>query len=90
MDLCKSTNRPEPFFSSWLDNGLYCARVKVGALEATGSEAFQILAEAEGYAAQLWLDMFGYDVKVKSNNAFLESKRRTKRVSSFFCSLDNI
>merc|ERR1719318_90630 len=59
LELCKSAKRPEPNFTSWLERGLYCARVKVGEEEVTAGAAFQMLAEAEGSAAKIWIDLYG-------------------------------
>ena len=66
LELCKSAKRPEPHFSSWLERGMYCARVEVGEKKATAEEAYQVLAEAEGSAAKLWIDMFGEVREVKT------------------------
>ena len=59
VELCKSAKKPVPHFTSWLERGLYCARVKVGEEEATAGKAYQVLAEAEGSAAKLWIDLYG-------------------------------
>ena len=59
VDFCKSVKRPEPQFYGWLEKGLYCARVRVGEEEAIAGGVFQLLAEAEGSASQLWIEMFG-------------------------------
>ena len=59
LELCKSAKRPEPQFSSWLERGMYCARVEVGEKKATAEAGYHVLAEAEGSAAKLWIDTFG-------------------------------
>ena len=58
-NLCKTRNRPDPVFYSWLEHGLYCASVWVGEDTASSLGSYQVLAEAEGSAAKLWLDLFG-------------------------------
>eukprot|EP00092_Neocalanus_flemingeri_P023553 GFUD01025541.1.p1 GENE.GFUD01025541.1~~GFUD01025541.1.p1 ORF type:complete len:569 (+),score=204.49 GFUD01025541.1:71-1777(+) len=73
FSFCKETKKPEPQFSNWLDQGLYCASVRVGEGEVANSAgSFQVLAEAQGSAAKLWLNMFG-GVKVKKSVAVSET-----------------
>ena len=62
VELWKSSKEPDPLFPSWLEKGLYCARVEVEEEEATAGAAYQVLAEAECSAPKLWIDMFGGEV----------------------------
>ena len=72
ISFCKTSKRPDPLFNCWLEHGLYCVSVLVGEDMAKSSGSYQVLAEAEGSAAKLWLDMFGgvMDKKVAVSEAF--------------------
>ena len=77
---CKTANVPEPHFSNWVENGLYCAAVSVGEEEAQSCGDFHVLAESESSAAKQWLTMFGGVKTVPISEAFslLENKKITK------------
>ena len=65
VELCKSAKGPDPLFTSWLEKGFYCTRVEVGGEEATDGASDQVLAEPEGTAPKLWIDMIGGVKEVK-------------------------
>merc|ERR1719431_80614 len=100
LKFCLEQKRPKPIYTKTLEGGLYRAIVSVGNVEASDDIAFDVLIDAEGSAAKLWLHLFGDTAKATVKKvAFSEAldseadnesrkglvtSRETKRSGGFF------
>jgi len=65
LEFCLEQKKPMPIYTKELEGGMYRANVSVGEDEVSDDIAFDVLIEAEGSAAKLWLHLFGVKAKAK-------------------------
>jgi len=63
LEFCLEHKKPMPIYTKKLEGGMYRATVSVGEDEVSDDIAFDVLIEAEGSAAKLWLHLFGKTAK---------------------------
>ena len=65
LEFCIDQKKPVPIYTKELEGGMYRAKVSVGEDEVSDLISFNVLTEAEGSAAKLWLPLFGGTDKTK-------------------------